>query len=145
MYARHLLLTKAFYLFHHFRPGLSFIFLKNKIRNFLLGAVPPLNWGIPTDLYSRNPSLQKADEEVLHRWEGLTVVLQAFLSNNSHLVLMVHLLNPLCRYRCEFLTAVGLFSTVAGPTSSAFCVIGQKVHVGFFVTTPMRLKVGFLR
>lgn len=91
-------------------------------------------FSVPADLCSRNPAIQKADEAVLHRWEGLKV-LQAFLSNSRHLVLLVHLLNPLCKYRCEFLTAVGLCSIVAGPTSSALCVEGQKVCGDFFVST----------
>lgn len=142
MYARRLLLTKAFCLFQHFRPVLSFIFPKNKIGHFLLGAEHPLNWALfyyPTDLCSRNPAIQKADEAVLHRREGLKV-LQAFLSNSHHLVLLVHLLNPLCKCRCEFLTAVGLCSTVAGPTSSALCVEGQKVCGDFFVSTARKAE-----
>lgn len=71
------------------------------------------NFIIPAYLYSRNSAIHKAAKAVLRRWEGLKV-LQAFLSNNSHLFLLVHLLNPLCKYHCEFLTAVGLCSPVSG-------------------------------
>lgn len=71
VYARRLLLTKNFVCF----TILDLVFLssvsKTKSGISCWEQCPHWIWHsfiIPTDLYSRNPAIQRADEAVLHRW-----------------------------------------------------------------------------